>query len=112
MAVLINFTEPEDFLNELRRDGGAEKGPLRRTMQFIPDKQGLPLHGVQVVATYLNDDGNVVRLRRFVGTIMGQTIEDDNPTIIKASELLKTVKDEATKLGMTLLPGIFQVTDE
>src|SRR5688500_7490400 len=108
-SALVSFTNPDDFLDELRDRGPNVDGVLRLTFRWHPDA-ALPVTDLWVVANYLRriDPATlaVVRLDHYVGAVW-QDIDDRASALNREREdRLKTrIDEEERRLGIEVRAG-------
>ncbi len=99
----VKFTDPQEFIDELHLDGPPSK-VLRLTKQYKPHPQGLFQH-VSVIATFVNERGEVVELNRYVGDHMGKGFEDR--VTPKAKEVMDQIEAAGREKRLDVRPGRF-----
>ncbi|HET7771522.1 MAG TPA: hypothetical protein VFN74_22310 [Chloroflexota bacterium] len=108
-SALISFTNPDDFLAELRDRGPNVDGVLRLTFRWHPDA-ALPVTDLWVVANYLLrlDPATlaVVRLDHYIGAVW-QDIDDRASQLNRerANQLKTRIDEEARALGIEVRAG-------
>ena len=108
-AALISFTNPDDFLDELRDRGPNVDGVLRLTFRWHPDAV-MPVTDLWVVANYLRriDPATlaVVRLDQYIGAVW-QDIDDRASALNRerADRLKTRIDEEARRLGLEVRAG-------
>lgn len=108
MAAAVRFSEAVEFIAELARDADAiRRRIVRVSLRFTPSRHaGGVIRHIEVVAGYELDDGDVVRMERWVGDYWGEGFDRD--ALDKADELQKRIVSAATDLGLETRPGVFE----
>ena len=109
-TTLLRFTNPEEFLAELRERGPNVDGTLRLTFRWQADTEGLPISDLWVVANYLRrldpETLAVVRLDHYVGGVRIDFRDPaDDPKRERADRVRTRIRDEALRLGLEVRAG-------
>ncbi len=109
-TIMVAFSNPDEFLEELRDRAPNVEPVLRLTFRWTPDQSGAPLSGLWLVANYLRrvDPGTlaIVRLDHFVGDVW-QDIPDagSEHTRQRAEQLRNKVRQAAEAQGLEVRGG-------
>lgn len=109
-TTLLQFSNPDEFLTELRDRGPNVDGTLRLTFRWRPDAEGMPISDLWVVANFLRrldaETLAVVRLDHYVGGVrIDFTDPADAPKRQRAGEVRERIRGEAEKLGIEVRAG-------
>lgn len=102
----VRFNSPAEFEEELRKDPPKI---LRLTKGFTQTNH-LPLQNVSVIATFVNRAGELVKLDRYVGQILGTQSEIDSKTLAGADKIIYRMEQLAAELKIEIRAGLYEET--
>ena len=110
--VRVKFTNPDEFIEEVRERGPNVEPVLRATFRRTPDETGAPFHHLSVVATYLRriaaDIVAVIELRRYVGPVWsGVDDQESRRRCERAGQVLRAIENASRAAGYTPAAGIY-----
>ena len=109
-TVLLAFSNPDEFLAELRDRGPNVDGVLRLTFRWHPYESGAPINELVVVANYLRrvapDVLQIVRLDHDVGEVWSGVPDGGSQrTRERAVQIRDRIKAAAETLGLEVRAG-------
>lgn len=109
-TVLLAFSDPDEFVEELTMRGPNVEPVLHLTFRRAPDRDGAPFTDLWVVAIYLRrlDAGalGIVRLSHYVGAICDE--RDDAPSRrarARADQMRAGIRHAAEAAGIEVRAG-------
>lgn len=110
VTVLVAFSDPDEFLSELRDRGPNVERVLRLTFRWTPDESGAPVSGLRLVATYLRrvapDVLAIVQLDHHLGVVWHGVPDPASDQCRERAEQLRTrVRRAAEAHGLDVAAG-------
>ena len=101
---VVNFSHPEDFLEELEKDKDkVDRGIVRLVYSFTPSKLSPNIQHLSVVATALVA-GQVYRLEHYCGDLW-HIESQDNPIHEKGKRIKRLIEERCAALGLEVQGG-------
>lgn len=111
----LRFSDPEEFLNELRRSPPDAEPVLRVTVRHQLDPATRVFRHLTVIATYLRTLDHpsspvplAVTLESYQGEDWGSGWETSTHTHRRTGELLSKLRAAAGELGLECRPGVYE----
>lgn len=108
--ITVKFNEPDEFIDEIRREKDSLEGRILRITNQYRQSKSLPLHYVSVIATALAR-GQIIRMEKYVGETAGMG-EEDKKTVNRAGSVQDDLKTAAAEMGLEVRAGIYQDREE
>ena len=101
---VVNFSHPEDFLEELEKDKEkVDRGIVRLVYSFMPSKISPNIQHLRVVATALVA-GQVYRLEHYCGDLW-RIESQDKPVHDKGTRVKRLIEERCAALGLDVRGG-------
>ena len=104
---VVNFSHPEDFLEELEKDKDqVDRGIVRLVYSFTPSKLSSNISHLSVLATALVA-GQVYRLEHYCGDLW-RIESQDKPVHDKGTRIKRLIEERCAALGLEVRGGAIQ----
>jgi hypothetical protein len=103
--IALRFNSPEEFAEELRKGPPADK-ILRVTKQFEVSNMHPTIRLVSVIGTFLNRDGQILRLQTYCGDYWGKEFGDK--ALTKAEKIMCELSELGRELNLEIRAGVYE----
>jgi hypothetical protein len=103
----VRFNSVQEFGNELR----ADPPKLLRLTKSFAQADTLPIQNVSVLATYVNSNGQIVRLERYIGQCYAGRVPEtdiDRQVIHRADKVVRELETLAQELKIEVRAGVYE----
>ena len=109
--VTVRFSNEDEFLEEIKKDGPNIEPIIRTTKSFEPTHMAAHIVYVSVIATALRFYPQTritqrIKLQRFCGDYWGKDFSD--AAIKKADSILTRIEAAALKLNLEVRAGVYE----
>lgn len=110
-VVRVAFSNPGEYLAELRQRGPNLEPLVRVTFRWTADASGAPVSHLTLLASYLRQVGEVVtvvQLARYVGTVWSGAADQASQRSVDEAQQRRTLLcREAKELGFEVATGAY-----
>jgi len=107
--MIIKFTDPSEFLQEVEKDRPyIERKIVRLTTHWIPSKASPSIFLVSVVSTAKLEWGDIIRLEKFVGDYWRGLEKENKGTLQKKDEIYHQIEEACKQLDLEVRAGVYE----